>query len=441
MKKSTLILVAVALSLGAFVYFYEMKSSGAREASSDTSKPAFVFPASDITSLTLERSDQKVSLEKQGGQWVITQPVETRADQSVVEGITDELASARISRTFPATADRLNAFGLAKPAVTVDFKLKDGAQHAVRLGTKDFSGSSVYGFVDQAKDVTLLPGTLLTSTDKPLDDLRDRSLLGLSTWDIARFDLNNAKGEIAATKQESNWRIEKPRQVAADTDAVNSLLNQITTAKMTSVVSETATDLARYGLAKPQIVFRARDMKGGEHSLLVGSKTGDDYYARDSSRPLIFRIPADVYQKLGTTLFDLRDKSLVHINRDQLARIEVHNRYQTVICVQGADNKWTLEEPAAQKGKEVQSWKFLDPLENARAVEILDAPPAAIAARLEKPAVEVTLTDKSDKKTKLSISSATEDFVYARSSAGPTIYKLNKQILDDLSFKLSDLVL
>ena len=441
MKKSTLVLVLIALVLGGFVYYYEFKRAPETEKSEDTSKPAFNFQASDIAALTLERAGQRISFEKHGDDWLITQPVETRADRSVLEGIAAGVASARVSRTFPAAADRLATYGLTSPAVTLEIKLKNGQQHRLQLGAKDFSGLSVYAIVDGAKDVALLPDMLLTSTDKPLDDLRDRSVLDLSAWDITSFDLKNKSGEVSAAKQPSGWRIEKPRSTAADAGEIESLLAQVASAKMARIESEKATDLVKYGVEKPEVVLRVHDLKGEERSLQVGHKVDDDYYARDSARPLVFRINAELYKKLGETLFDLRDKNLIHLQRDQLTKAEIRNKNQTVACQYGADNKWTLEAPADKKGKEVQSWKFLDSLDNARAQEILDTPSPTILAKLAKPAVEVILTDKSGKTTKIDISAESGGFVYARSSAGPEVYKLNKQILDDLSFKTNDILL
>lgn len=440
MKKSTLVLVFIALLLGGFAYYYEFKRTPALEKSEDISKPAFSLQAADIVALTLERAGQTISFEKHGDDWLITQPVEARADRSVLEGIATGLASARVSRTFPAVADRLATYGLTSPAVTLEIKLKSGQQHTLKLGAKDFSGLSVYGIVDGANEVALLPDTLLTSTNKPLDDLRDRSILDLSAWDVTRFDLKNKGGEVAAAKQPSGWHIEKPRSTTADASEIESLLAQVASAKMTRIESEEATDLGKYGLDKPEIVLRVQDLKGEERSLLVGRKVDEDYFARDSARPLVFRVNAELYKKLGETLFELRNKNLIHLQRDQLTKAEIHNQNQTVVCQYGADNKWTLEAPDDKKGKEVQSWKFIDPLENARALEILDTSSPAIVAKLAKPAVEVTLTDKSGKTTKVSISAELGGFVYARSTAGPEVYKLNKQIFDDLNFKTTDIL-
>jgi len=439
MKKSTLILLALAIALGGAVYYFEFKRVPAPEKVADESKPAFKLAAEDFTAITIVRGDAKIQLDKHGNDWVLSQPVETGADRSVAEGIASSLSNASVSRTFPSAPDHLQAFGLSQPAVQVEFITKDGKQHSLALGEKDFSSQYVYGIVDGAKDVSLLPVSVLTIVDKPLDDLRDRAVLDVESADLNGFELKNKSGELTAKKNGSDWQIEKPRIAAGDTGSIDSLLSQITSAKMAQVVSETPRDLGKYGLDHPEITFRGHDGKGQEHTLLVGKKIDDDYYAHDAVRPMIFRVNDELHKKLGETFADLRDKAIAHLDRDKLKRVEIHNQNQTFVAEQGAGNKWTAVEPADRKGKDVESWKFLDPIDNTRAQEILDSPPGNIVEKLAKPAVEVTITDQSGKTTKISVSAAVGDSAYVRTSAGPTIYKVDKKLLDDLNFKAADL--
>ncbi|MGH9704989.1 MAG: DUF4340 domain-containing protein, partial [Candidatus Acidiferrales bacterium] len=264
-------------------------------------------------------------------------------------------------------------------------------------------------------------------------------VLDVESADLNGFELKNKSGELTAKKNGTDWQIEKPQFAAGDTGSIDSLLSQITSAKMTQVVSETPRDLGKYGLDHPEITFRGHDGKGQEHTLLVGKKIDDDYYAHDAARPMIFRVKDELHKKMGETFADLRDKAIAHLDRDKLKRVEIHNQNQTFVAEQGAGNKWTAVEPSDRKGKGVESWKFLDPIDNTHAQEILDSPPGNIIEKLAKPAVEVTITDQSGKTTKISVSAAVGDSAYVRTSAGPTVYKVDKKFLDDLNFKAADL--
>ena len=438
MKKSTLIVVIVAIALGAFVYFYDSKHSVAPPTDEASWKPAFAVKADQITGLTIASAAGKTVFAKQGTDWQITHPVNTRADQASISGIVNDLSTAKIRRSF-APSDSLSKYGLAQPAVTIEFQQKGAAEHTVRLGDKDFSGSLVYALIDASKNVDLLPVSLLDEAGQPLSQLRDRSLLNLTSADITGITIDNPSGTVAITKNGSTWEIAKPKQALADSGAVDSLASALSTDKFTSVTSESADDLAKYGLNHPSVSV-AVATKGRELRLLVGKKDGDSYYARDAARPMVFEISSTVYDALDKKFFDLRDKSILHFDPSNLADVQIHNANGTIQCAQGKDDQWTIVQPGADKGKAIQSWKLLDPIQNVRAKQIYDAPSRAILSRLTKPAIEVILTDKSGKNTTVDISAAIGDSVYVRTTAGPEVYEVNTQILKDLGFKAADLL-
>src|SRR5208283_2147545 len=163
------------------------------------------------------------------------------------------LASDRVAQTEPGTPDRLKAFGLDTPEVALDFQTKNAAKHSRRLGKKDFTGVSVYAIVDNAKDVALLPESLLVSADKPLQDLRDHSVLHFVTDEVKSVGLKNSSGELAVAKDHNAWMFTKPSAALGNADAINALLSAVANARTTAIVSETADSLPKYGLASPAI--------------------------------------------------------------------------------------------------------------------------------------------------------------------------------------------
>jgi hypothetical protein len=155
-RKSTLLVLLAAIVLGAAVYFFDWRRSQkeSEKPAVDAEKPAYAIQPQDISSLTIKHpqnsAEPVLRFEKRNGNWQITQPLETQADQSSLEGIVDSLSSARIAQNEPGTPDRLKVFGLDPPAVLIGFQLPNGAKHTLALGNKDFTGISVYAIVDGA---------------------------------------------------------------------------------------------------------------------------------------------------------------------------------------------------------------------------------------------------------------------------------------------------
>jgi hypothetical protein len=438
MKKSTLIVVVVALALGAFVYFYDVKRNP-KPVSEDVSKAAFSTKPEEISSLTIRRQTDTVALSKKGAQWNITQPIETEADQTAISGIVNDLSDLRIQRSFAPT-DNLSNYGLADPAVKLDFQGKNGSPHDIQLGNRDFSNDAVYALIDGSKQVDLVPTSLLDDANKPVLDLRDRSIMDLNGAEVTAVTLKDSSGDITMDKAKAGWEITSPRKVLADSGAADGLVSSLSTNKFTDVVSETPTDPAKYGLVHPVITVDVTAQGGKQFQLLL-NKQGTNYYGRDVGRPMIFRVDSAVYNSFDKKFFDLRDKSILQFDPATIMTVTIQNANGTIQCSQGKEDQWSVMEPVADKGKSVQSWKILDPLQNTRATQIYDAPSPAVMAHLKKPAIQITLTDKSNKRTTIEISAASGDSAYVRTSASPEIYKVNTQILKDLDFKISDLLI
>ncbi len=233
-------------------------------------------------------------------------------------------------------------------------------------------------------------------------------------------------------KKDESWNIEKPRATPADTNAVTSLLQAVNSAQITHFVAdkaggkagEPASNLAKYGLATPAIRFRATLPNGQSAELQIGKKDAGEYFARDPSRPMIFRVNDVLYKALDEKFSDLRDKQLVRFSENDIKQIDVKNQNGTAQCVKDATGQLVI--PAADSKSAAQPCPFTASLEAARAQEIYDTPPAAIASKLAKPAVHVTLTNMDGKKMEIDVSALSGDIVYARSSAGPEVYK-NRQ--------------
>lgn len=438
MKRSTLILLLIAAVAGVGVYFIEGKFGKSGDEDAEKTPPAFKFTREDVVSITLIRGGQTTRLENQNNKWVITQPVNAAADESVVNSIIGDLVSARVERDFPPAGGDLKQYGLSEPAVKLEIKLKDGKTHRVELGSKDEISLSAYAKIDGSQNVALLPVGLLNDSDKSLNDLRDRLVLGATQYELSSFKIVNDGDAYELEKKEAEWNITSPLAGLADESQVSSLLADITGAKAAEVVSESVDDPAKYGLDKSKVSITARLATGGERTVAIGSKVDENYYAKVSDRPQLLKIDQLFYSKLDTKLASLRSKQFVKLNRDELAKVYIKNSNVTLVAEKKGD-KWMITEPADKKDKEASTFKMFTPLET-QASDVLDKPTGAIAAKLAKPAVEVRLTDKNGKTTVLKISSADGDSVYVKVDGRTEIYKVEKSLLDGLNFKADEAV-
>jgi hypothetical protein len=175
---------------------------------------------------------------------------------------------------------------------------------------------------------------------------------------------------------------------------------------------------------------------GSERTVLLGVKD-EAHYAKTSARPEIVKISSSLYDKLNIKASELRTREIFKLEKDNLSRIEIKNPNLKLVAEKTGD-KWTIKEPADKKDKEPPAFKVIDPFET-KAEGVVDSPSADVRSRLAKPAVEAKLIYKDGKVVELKVSSADGENAYVSVKGRSEVFKVKKQMLDDLSFKASDL--
>ena len=151
LKRGTVVLVGVALLLGAGVLMGESRQSRAPEnaAVSGGSGPVFDFAETDVATVTVERDGETLSFEGDGeGNWQMTAPENLVAEPGAVAFLLSRLITDSPLQRVTMAADQLEAFGLDQPQGQVAVVLQDGTEHVLVLGGPDFSGNANYALVD-----------------------------------------------------------------------------------------------------------------------------------------------------------------------------------------------------------------------------------------------------------------------------------------------------
>lgn len=303
MKRNTLIVLFIALALGAYVYFYEMKHGKARD-EEETSKPAFTFKSEDIAAVSLTSQQQTVALENNGQAWAITQPIKTDAEQSSIESLVSSIASATIDRSLVMTPGLQSGSGLAQPAVVVEVKLKNGTQHKIILGRKDPTDASVYAQIDQNPNVLLLPASLLESTNKKLNDLRTKEMVKVLPGDVTSFTIKNQNLTLSAERNSDNkWLVKEPttkKDQEADTNKPFSVLSTQATE-----VLDNPDDKAKALLAKPVIEASFKDKDNKTTKVFISAAEGDNVFVQVEGRPEAFKANKSLLESMNFKLADV----------------------------------------------------------------------------------------------------------------------------------------
>src|SRR5687768_16029731 len=251
--RSFLVLLVVAIALGAFVY-YDSKKPPA-----DEKKQEKVF--ADLQSDKIEQvtvkaeSGETTTLQKQGTAWLVTQPAVVPGDEAEISGIATNLASLQVQRVVDEQVTDFKQYGLDPARIEVAFKTA-GKDHRLLQGQKTPTGADIYARLPEAPRVFLVSAYLDATFNKTTFDLRDKTIVKIDREKVDRVELQTPGRTVTIAKQGADWRITSPSDARADFGAVEGIVGRLNTSPMKSIVADEAKDLKEYGLDAPAATVR-----------------------------------------------------------------------------------------------------------------------------------------------------------------------------------------
>lgn len=387
--RSLLILLVVALGLGAYIYFVESQRDPTE---TDAKEKLFAVTASDINELNIRKGSTTTALRKDGDAWGLTAPVTTPASSSAVEPVVNGLETIEIDRVIEENATNLAPFGLDAPPLSIGFRTADGTAHELHLGSKTPTGSGIYARVDGNPRVLLVAAFHEQTFDKTPFDLRDRQVLAITAGDAERVTLTSRNATpVELRRSEGAWRLAAPLEARADASVAEGLVNRLTTAQMSSVISEgnppTPAELRTYGLDAPRLVATVGSGSNTATLAIGAARDEASAYARDLSRPIVFTVDAALLTDLQKGPDDLRVKDIFELNAFSAQSLDVTHGATVVAYAKSstpaADNAseapaptWSRTKPTAGEVNQTALTDLLNTLSSLRAERFVAQTPA-----------------------------------------------------------------
>ncbi len=383
--KSFLILVALALGLGAYIYFVEMKRE---PGDASLKKPdVFTVDTEKVEEVELRSAAGSVTtLKKNGALWQIVAPETLDADEAEISSVLSTLKSLEVQRTLEEKPASVAAYGLEPPRLTVGFRAGgETAMQRLQIGNKTPTGGDLYARIEGQPQLFLISAYVEDSLNKTTFALRDKSVLKFARENVDSLTLEPlAGGALAFAKKGADWRFTKPLDVKADFSAADGIVGRLSQSRMKSVVvSDAGSDLKKYGLDKPELVATV-GAGSTRATLAIGGKADDtSLYARDLSRPIIFTVEKSLLDDLKKKPEDLRKKDLFEFRTFNTAGMDLAVNGQSFTFGKekgggkeqsSAVDQWKQQKPAAKDVDQSKMTDLLTILSNLRADTFADQP-------------------------------------------------------------------
>jgi hypothetical protein len=347
--KYTLLLLVLAAGLYAFIHFVERKKPSTREAE-ESGKYVAQFDADKINELIIRDREKTIRFKKTDKRWDIVEPIQDRADLSLVNGILTTFEFLPKEQTLELPGDRdaakeeLKKYGLTSEKLKLEL-VGEGAPKPLVFGNDTAVEGKVYAQLEGADFVAIVGNSLRDQINKEPNDFRDRRLTDANTDDVTKV-----------VKEKDAWRMERPLKARADSSAVGNLINQVVNARIETFVSDDKSNLGNYGLSEPRgsitLAIKGRD----KDAVLEVGKAGENdnsgkVYARFTPRESVYLLPLEVENLINTKPNDLRDRKLVRLDDDVIDRVTIEREGKGSVVLVRDKEEWKVRAPDQEERK------------------------------------------------------------------------------------------
>src|SRR3989338_8250245 len=247
MKKytTTLILFVLFMTLGAYVYFVEIKGGEKKQGQKEKEKKVFVFDQDNVDTLTLILPDKKIKFQRYGErQWRFLEPITDEADIFAVNNIVSALHELEKQRTFEGEDFRKDEFRLQKTEMEIHFRVTgEEKERVLKFGRNTTSASSVYVQAGEEPKAHLVDATLRREAHKSVESFRNKVVLDFNPKDIKEvlIEIAEVTETIHLLKEGETWKLEKPIQAQANEKNITTYLDDISFLRADALVDSLAT--------------------------------------------------------------------------------------------------------------------------------------------------------------------------------------------------------
>lgn len=439
------------------------------------SKEVLDFSKSDLVKLEVKKADDHFVVRKDGDDYKFLQPGTGEADKDKVNEIVDKLTSLKAEKylTENASDDELKEYGLVGDptilaVVTVKVEEEDEDEdededkddkdkkdekknkkkkkettrvHRLLVGkTSESDKEHRYARLEAEKVVFTIGKDPIEKLQLTTLDLLPKELWDVDDDEILTVDIQQAEKRLKLEKADDKWRITQPVDVAAGSDEVEDLLEELDDPECERYVVLRADDLTKYGLAKPFLTVTVgveaeegddkdddddddkkdedeedeeKERKFQTYVLKIGAPEGEDKKSRFAMRSgtgaseAVFVLKESLIEQLTKDHLAYLDRELIDVDEDDVVLYE-STRDGQKFALTKKDKKWLVTAPVEVKPDSSAVADLLDAVtdieaERFAALGKVDLP----AYGLDKPYLTATLT--TEKTTKVPVEPKKEE--------------------------------
>ncbi len=394
--KTTIILLAVFLVLLAFVLFFEFKGKGEK----DEEEKLVALSSDDVQKIIFKKEDEAITFQKdEKGEWIITEPLEAKADKYEVDRFADDFSDLRIERVVEEEPEELEKYEIPQKEISLWFKNKDMLVK-ILVGMENPLDNTFFAKRDDETRVVLISSNLKSLMEKSLFDFREKNIFKFETDDVKSVKLRAKKTRWEASKKGEEWFLKNPVNALAKTSKIDDMLSSLSNLKAKEFVSEEKRkdEIKKYGILRPEYeITLAMPLENKEVTFSL-HKEEDKLYATTSLSSKIVEAEDSLLSDLEKEAEELREKEVANFYSWEVNRLHLKKGEINWELTKDEDDNWHFESPVKEEADKSKIHTFIRKIESLEAEEFID-PPSSLNLKdygLDNPQGEVKIWIKED---------------------------------------------
>jgi hypothetical protein len=380
----------------------------------------------DIVKFDLKKAgvEQAVLVKDDAGNWHTTAPIVVPVAQDAISGLMTALAKLTSDRVVVDKTADLKQFGLDQPKFETDITSKDGKTRDLLIGDDAPAGRVTYAMLKGDPRVFTIPGYVKDIVDRKPRDLRDKRLITMPADKITRVDFSG-KQHMVFAHDNGEWRMEEPKLIRADAEAIDSYVDNLAMAEMdvSAISQDTKQADDGYAGGTPLATVKVTGDSGSE--TIEIRKNKDTYYAKPSvGGGGVYKISPTTSEGIVKTPDDFRDKKLFDFGVDDPDKVELHDGAKTYVLTKFGDD-WHL---GSDQGPKVDSTAAQELVGKLRSLVATSFPQSGFGAA----SINVTVTSGGGKHVEKVAISKNGTRAIGKREGEPLLYELEPTLVDEV---------
>lgn len=276
----------------------------------------FSISPEQVRYVCFQKNENKLVLTKGDGGWVITDPVQYKADDQIMDTLIPKITALRVKSFVTAAVTNFTERGLDPPVHIVQLAkgtndIESAGPNRLLIGTLREGAETVFIKHDQIPFIYEVSPSSVKGYVENITDPRkyvSRSILKVPEKSVHRLSIfKNEDRQVVARNESGEWTSVLPTEREVDQKKIKDILMFTADLRALRVEALSPTDLVVYGLddCKTILSLGIGDDQESEKDLLIGSRAkGGGMYAMIRGQNIVF-----VFEEV---LAELLTRDLMH---------------------------------------------------------------------------------------------------------------------------------